>query len=78
MMAKEKIKREYGKTWDEIVKKNRNLVYKIPEPTAYWIYQTLQTFWECNFDKLSDNDKKYIGEFIRILKSKLKLRVIQM
>ena len=63
--------REYGKQWDKIVERNKNLAYKIPEPVAYWIYQTMQTFWECNFATLSDNDKKYIGEFIRIIKIKL-------
>ena len=73
----EKIKRKYGKDWEKVVKRNRKLNYQIPETTAYWIYQTLETFKECNFDKLSENDRKYIAEFLNILKSKLKLRVMQ-
>lgn len=71
------IKRRYGKEWDKIVKRNRKLTYKVPEPTAYWIYQILETFKECNFEKLSDRDRKYVAEFLSILKSKLKFRTIQ-
>jgi hypothetical protein len=68
----------YGKEWEKVVKRNRKLIYEVPEPIAYWVYQTLATFWECNFKKLSENDKKYIGQFINILKAKLKLRQVQM
>ncbi len=66
----------YGPEWDKIVKNNKILTFNVPEPTAYWAYQILTTFRECNYEKLSKNDKKYTGEFIRILRAKLKLRHI--
>ena len=77
-MKEDLIKRRYGKEWENMVKEGKILTLNVPDTSAYWTYQILTTFWECEFDKLSKNDRKYLGEFIRILKSKLKLRTMHL